>query len=351
VTSHYEVDSKTEFVLRVRGYLRDRLAAEDLRLQRAEPIVGGASREMWSVTACWTEARGRPTERKLILRLDPPSSLLESGRHTEFALYRALSSVAGVPVPAVLFNEDDPSILGMPFFVMQHVNGVTQPSELFTDEFAGRRQHLVREVFRTLGRIAALDWNDLSLADHIREPGGHPASIELDRWERVLDDHDLGPFPITRSTIRQLRRELPPHPPRLSVIHGDYRVGNVLITPEGISAVLDWELAHLGDPLEDLAWAIAPNWRLSQSPELIAGTLEEAAAIEAWQAASELRVDGAALRWWQLFSHVKAMGIWTAGAAEFVRGCSDNLVYGLFGWRNFGREESWMMQRRGLGAL
>ncbi len=109
--------------------------------------------------------------------------------------------------------------------------------------------------------------------------------------------------------------------------------------------MLDWEMAYVGDPLEDLAWALAPNWRLREAPHLVAGVLDEADTVEAWTSVTRQVPDPDTLNWWRLFTHVKAITLWVSGIAEFTAGRTDDLVYGLFGWKNLGREELWMSER------
>ena len=104
----------------------------------------------------------------------------------------------------------------------------------------------------------------------------------------MLDEDELEPQPITRAVIRWLRRHPPPPAQKLSVVHADYRTGNFLFDAEGeIRAILDWEMAHLGDPLEDLAWGINAVWMWSRDG-LAGSLLPKADAIRIWEEASGL---------------------------------------------------------------
>lgn len=126
------------------------------------------------------------------------------------------------------------------------------------------------------------------------------------------------PQPIVRAATRRLRRNPPPPAARISVVHGDYRSGNFLHDGNGkIIAVLDWEMVHLGDPLEDLAWCCDPLWNHFDHSR-VAGTIGEADAIAIWERESGLKVDPEALKWWKLFSAVKGQAIWTTAAKEFT---------------------------------
>src|SRR5947208_9125553 len=107
---------------------------------------------------------------------------------------------------------------------------------------------------------------------------------QLDYCATVIDDAELHPYPVAHAAIRWLRRH-PPQPARkLSLVHGDYRTGNFLYSPDGeIKAILDWEMAHVGDPLEDLAWSMDPLWCWT-SPELAGRLLPHGEAVAAWEA-------------------------------------------------------------------
>jgi aminoglycoside phosphotransferase (APT) family kinase protein len=342
------MDSST-FAQRAATYLREVMGAPDLEVSNARKIVGGASRHTWSVDVQWSDADGAPHSHGLIFRLDPPSSLLESNRGTEYSMYRALYGIRGIPLPEALFIEDGESALGMPFFVMRRLEGTPWPLEFFMPDAEDRRETFLRQMFRILGSIAAVDHQSVGLENVLVAPSRDDAwAVELERWEKTLHDHDMGPMPITRAVIRELRRCPPPPVTQVRIVHGDYRVGNVLFSPDGLTAVLDWEMCHLGDPHEDLAWSFARNWRSGSTPDKIGNGLDPAAAIAEWEATSGLRVEPESLRWWQLFTHVKANAIWTTAAHEFSLGRASELMFGTMGWLLIGTQEKWALEDLGV---
>jgi aminoglycoside phosphotransferase (APT) family kinase protein len=140
----------------------------------------------------------------------------------------------------------------------------------------------------------------------------------LDYWEGMIDANEISPQPIARAAIRWLRSNPPPPAQRITMIHGDYRVGNFLYTTEGIHGVLDWEMAHLGDPIEDVGWAVHEIWHRDLIPR------EKCIAV--YEASSGLRVDPEALHWWDVFNGVKAQGIWLTGAKSFHEGRTSELI-------------------------
>jgi len=103
-------------------------------------------------------------------------------------------------------------------------------------------------------------------------------------------------------------------------VHGDYRTGNFLYDADGeIHGILDWEMAHLGDPLEDLGWSLQPVWTFGRAGKA-GGLCDPDRAVAIWERASGLTADRAALHWWTLFNCVKAQGIWVGSAAAFTSG-------------------------------
>jgi aminoglycoside phosphotransferase (APT) family kinase protein len=318
---------------RLAAYLAARLpGARNVEVSDLARIPGGASRET-SRFVLRFERDGETVERRLILRRDPPGSLIETDRRVEFAAYRAFQG-STVPVPEALWLEEDSAPLDYPFFVMEELTGLESSFQvLLTPPFQPLRPKLGRRKWEILGEIAKADPEKLGLV-------GLMAPVALDQcwqrelayWERVLDEDQLEPQPVTRAVIRWLRRNPPPPAQKLSVVHADYRTGNFLFDAEGeIRAVLDWEMAHLGDPLEDLAWGINPVWQWSRDG-LAGSLLPKSEAIRIWERASGLRADPDALLWWELFSCVKGQGIWVSGGHEFQQGSNHDPVLGLSAW-------------------
>lgn len=289
-------------------------------------IHGGASRETFRVRI---DAE-RGGVRGLIFRRDPVSTLIETEREVEFAAYRSFMNSA-VPVPGALFLERDLDWLERPFFVMEEVEGCTAGSILAADPYGAHRRKVGEQFFTILGHIAKRDLASSDLARHMPAPAADAAwKLELDKWEKVIDEDELEPQPIARASIRWLRANPPPSAARVSIVHGDYRTGNFLVDAAGtIRAVLDWEMAHLGDPLEDLAWALDPLW--SSDREHPGGMLKRDEAVAIWERASGLKADAAALTWWSMFASLKGLAIWISSAKEFQAGTNIDPVMAFSG--------------------
>jgi aminoglycoside phosphotransferase (APT) family kinase protein len=208
----------------------------------------------------------------------------------------AAAASAGVPVPGVVAASDDDEALGAAYMILERVDGEAIPRRILRDpEFEQARPQLVGQATAALARIHTID------------PGSVPGletTDPLEAWKLVL--HGLGePHPAFEIAFRWLEANRPPlRRPRL--VHGDFRLGNLMVGPDGLRAVLDWELAHAGDPAEDLGWMCVRAWRFgSDLPALGLGTYEELLDAYAAVAAPGDAVDADALSWWETFGTLR----------------------------------------------
>jgi aminoglycoside phosphotransferase (APT) family kinase protein len=309
----------------IASYLGSRLPGiPDVHVDGLRRIVGGASRITYSFDAEWTE-RGQRVHRGLIVRLDPVASLLDTDRELEFAVYRGLSG-SEIPVPEALWLEPGRDALGAPFFVLERIDGCeTAPHRMFREPYASVLDRLGERLFEIGGLISGFDWQAAGW-DFLDVPTPTDCwQRELDHWSTIIEEQRSDAQPIVRAAIDWLRRHPAPPAQRVVVVHGDYRTGNVLYDEGGeIQGVLDWEMCHLGDPLEDLAWTCMFNWRWGR--ELAGGVIEVETGHRIWERTSGFSVDAEAYHWWQVFSHVKAQGIWLTGARNFADGKTDETM-------------------------
>ena len=314
------------FAERLSAYL-GRTWGEPVAIEGLARISGGASRETYRFDAVTRSGR-----KPLILRRDPPGSLIETDRRSEFLALKSFHG-RGVAAPEPLILETEGAELERPFFIMARVDGGRTASPFQPGPYEPHAAAIGRDFFSTLGRIAAADPATLPIAD-LGDPPTPDACWrrELDYWSGVIEADELHPQPIVRAAIRRLRANPPPPAAKVSVVHGDYRSGNFLHDGEGrVIAVLDWEMAHLGDPLEDLAWALDPLWRHGETGR-VAGMLPRQEAIEIWEAASGLTFDAAAFKWWELFASVKGQAIWISSAKEYRDGGFAEPILCFSGW-------------------
>jgi aminoglycoside phosphotransferase (APT) family kinase protein len=331
---------------RLANYLARHLtAASHVSVDELARIYGGSSQETFRFRARWIEGDAQ-VERYLILRRDAAAGLVVAERDLEYSVYRALAG-QGLPIPAVHFLELDSQWLDRPFFIMDLCAG--KPGNPFSpeDPYEGHGDAIARQFWTILGKLAAIDHRAVGLAT-LRNgaAGGGLWSCELDRWESILDQGEAVIEPVVRGGLRWLRRNPPPEPVKPAIVHGDYRSGNFLYTPDArISAILDWEMCHIGDPMEDIAWAIDPFWPMTRHLPLETG-------LVLWEQSSGLRVDRAGLDWWGLFSAVKAAAIWTTAEASFTSGQNRAMTIALSGIRggHFHRKQILTLMRE-RGAM
>jgi aminoglycoside phosphotransferase (APT) family kinase protein len=286
------VDERTEALA---AALAGALGAGAGEIEGLRRLSGGASRETWSF-----DCDGRP----LILQRDRPGRSQRAGMATEAELLRAAAE-AGVPVAEVVATgagthtggatgAGEAGPLDRPWMIVTRLEGETIPRKLLRDpEWAGARPVLTGQCGRALAAVHAID--------PARIPGLEGAD-QVATFRKLLDD--LGePHPAFELGFRWLERNRP-EVRTDTVVHGDFRNGNLLVGPDGLRAVLDWELAHLGDPLEDLGWLCVKAWRFGESPR-VGGFGEVDELVSAYEAASGTTVDRDALLWWEVLGTLK----------------------------------------------
>lgn len=303
----------------------------DIAVTNLHRLPMGASRETFRFDLAWSEPEGGAQASKVILRRDPPASNVDSDRAHEFAAYQAIYG-HGVPVPRMILLEQDASWFDGAVSLAEDLRGFHNSEYQFQDPaWAGRLPHVAREMWTAMGKLAAVPVEQLDLSFTRPATRENTAVQELDYWVASLDRHDVGPEPVTRAAIRKLRRW---HPvaQKLALVHGDFRAGNFLYDDEGnLVAVLDWEMAHCGDPLEDLAWSMTRTFCFGKN-DLRSGLALREDAIRIWEEASGLTADPEALAWWELFICVKAQAIWNASAHVWQTGQSREVIHAYAAW-------------------
>jgi aminoglycoside phosphotransferase (APT) family kinase protein len=268
---------------------------------------------------------GFPKAREVILRIGPPYGLFAPySAMVEFDTLTALEGTR-VPTPRAYFASDDPSILGAPFFVSEKVEGGTPLPWGFQGQSleGARRETLAADFIDALAALHVFDWRATRLA--ARGEGvtlENAAQLQIDDWRSRFQRWALRPHPMAHRTLGWLR-EHAPKAQRVSVVHGDYRLGNFLERDGRISAILDWELVHLGDPVEDLGWAFLPQYR--GGTPLVCGLASEADFIARYEAQTGLKVERGALKFYLVFSLLKLAFTHMAAARCFEDGRFNDL--------------------------
>lgn len=324
--------------------LEDRLSALLSRLDGTPTTVdelsrfhGGAARETWRLRA--TSAQG---QRWLVMRRDPASSLIDTSRAVEFhVLGRA--HAAGLPVPKPLHLDSTGTDLGAPGFLMTEIPGGRAASPFEPDSYGAQAAETGKSLFTALGRLHAVVPD---AADRAALPF-QDAAGRLAHWKAEIAAHKLRPEPIAEAACRWLEAHVPPPSGPETIVHGDFRSGNFLVDDQNrLLAVLDWEMAHIGDPMEDLAWVMDPLWGHGMAG-VVAGTCPQEVAIAAWEAASGRRFDPAHWHWWRLFSGFQGLAIWITSSFEVAHGrtADPSMIFaGIYPYRTHNRMVAHMLK-------
>jgi aminoglycoside phosphotransferase (APT) family kinase protein len=296
------------------NYLRAQMPeARDLAVSNVERRSGGASRETWAFTAHWTR-HGQAAGGEYILRRDPTASVLDSDRAHEYHVLKAVHD-AGLPVPRIVWVDLSGTWLQRPFFVMERIPGQA-PVGTFPDGYPPAVQARVTEQFvDILARIHRLDWRALGLEIlGVPADGTEPARTQLNHWRHIYTQESLEPQPILDEAFLWLGRHVPVTD-RVTLVHGDYRSGNYLFTDDGtVTAMLDWEMAHLGDPMEDLGWACMKFWT---GRGLTVGLTTQADLLARYEQASGIPVSEERVTFYEVLGTVKMAVIALTGIRSF----------------------------------
>lgn len=281
--------------------------------------AAGLSMETWLFDAHFD---GDASADALVLRRQPAhgGGLLHTDRVTEYRLLKALEE-ATIPTPLVRWADLDGSALERPSLILRREPGVCDYLILNGDRGPADRLGLAHGFCDLLAGVHTTDWRKLGLGELFDDPGPQAAVHELDVWAATLAERGPGAYPELTAAERWLR-EWAPAAPATVLVHGDFKPGNALVEGDGITVLLDWETAHLGDPVEDLGWVTQPTRR---AEHLIAGAWEQDDLLARYQAATGLAVDPVALAWWQIFASYKTAVITLTGLGGYRRGAGARL--------------------------
>jgi aminoglycoside phosphotransferase (APT) family kinase protein len=263
-------------------------------------LSAGTSRETYRILATahgWAET--------FVLQRERPGVGFGATAVDEQVRLLAAVSRSGTPVPRIVAWDSSGGRLAAPFIISAFVPGETVPRRILrAPELAGARAGFAVQCGQILARLHATPTRELSWLG------------SGDQLDRVVEQIDRAgePHPAFELAIVWLRENRPPPGPTV-LVHGDFRAGNLIIGPDGVRAVLDWELAHLGDPVEDLAWLCLKAWRF-RGPGEVGGMGDVADLVAAYERESPHRVDPGRLFWWQVLGTLKwgAICQWQARA-------------------------------------
>ena len=270
--------------------LARRYFGADARVAGLERLGGGASQELWAFTVAAADA-----SHGLVLRRNPVgvARAIGADMNTEARIIR-LAHGGGVPVPAILHVLEAPDQLGSGYIMERVVGESLAPRILREPQYDAARAKLAWQMGEAAARIHALAAERLQVL---------PARRSLENIGALYLAQGVA-RPVVEWTLRWLWRELPTETAALSVVHGDFRNGNIMVGAEGLRAVLDWEAVHVGDPMEDLGYLCVPSWRFGKLDDPVGGFGSRDALIAGYQAAGGT-ADIARMRFWEVMGTLR----------------------------------------------
>lgn len=323
-----------------------RAAGGPLRIDDLQLIAGGASQETWRLDLL---VEGGPLrgDHRLIVRRPLGGSIYATSLDLPTE-YRVLCAAVASDVPSPRPYWLLPDLLGRPAAVVERLEAESIGRRLVREpRFAAARARLPQQMGATLAAVHRVDLDAHGLRGLLPGPPARmtPAQARMAQIEAELDA--IGePHPALELCLRWLRRNEPPPPERLVLVHGDYRIGNILTDLEGLVGVIDWEFAHIGDYAEDLTWGLIREWRFGVDHLRLGGIGRPEPFFAAYAASGGLPLDPARMFYWEVMGNVW----WAIGtlnqAQRHLRGEERNLEFVSLGRRcaEMELEALWLIQ-------
>jgi aminoglycoside phosphotransferase (APT) family kinase protein len=295
-------DSHLAPELRVARFLVNAAGAKRVEVMRWERLSGGAIQENHGIDVR-VHGGKHEGEHRWVVRSDAPSGVSVSRtRAQEFAVL-GVAREARVKVPRVLWSCDDGA--GPPFFVMERVPGVAAGHRLVKDDaLVPDRAALARELGQNLARLHLVR-PPIAGLEFLGAPPGNPALERVAAYRACLAAlRAAGAFPVLEWGVRWCESNAP-RPSRPALLHRDYRTGNYLVNEGRLAAMLDWEFAGWGDPLEDIGWFLARCWRFGRTDREAGGVGPAHDFLAGYQSISGRTVSYEETRYWQALAHVR----------------------------------------------
>ena len=313
------------------AYLSEKIGADNLVVNGMTKIEQGMSSETFFFDLSYTKNQNEVRE-EIVIKREPSGGILETyDLSKEFILLNSLIA-GGITVPQVLWNEPDAKIFERPFYAMKKVEGDVfnvdprRPSKLmFKDD---ERPSLAEDFVSNIVKIHNFDWKNSDMG-FPADPGkdNEPVIRQIEQHEQAIDLAGYRSLPIVAMSINWLKQNAP-EIDRLNIVHGDYRIGNFISKDGRIQAVIDWEMCHLGDPHEDLAYILSPAWR-SADEGLVNHLMTEGEFIKKYQEMSGISVDPYKLMYYGGINIIRGLDLMCTAAKNFTHGQSSDLRDGI----------------------
>jgi aminoglycoside phosphotransferase (APT) family kinase protein len=310
----------------IRNELKD-----DFKIIDANWLSGGASKLQMEFKLEWNQPGVGRTTTPMVLRMEPSESIVETSRLREYQIIKAMEKV--LPVPPAYWVDPDGQFLPYPAIIYGFAKGVTKPSNT-TSGVTGLGTYFPPDLRKVLSTqfidhyalIHNFDWaNSPHLSAYDKPgPGTEAVELQLNWYERCWEEDIHEDVPLMRLAMSWMRANMPPVD-KVSLVHGDYRTGNFLYDEQSrqITSWLDWELAHLGDRHEDIAWTLArPFGILGEDGKtfLVGGFMSRQEFLDAYEKASGLSINPKTLQFYDIFNTYKSANICLATGSRVARG-------------------------------
>jgi len=289
-----------QFINQLETYLSEQ-TGKTVKIVDGKPLAGGASRDTWKIRA---DVGG--TVYDWVLRRDLPTQMFEDAltREQEYRMMDAAYQ-SGVMVAQVRYLCTDASVLGGEFFIMDYVEGISIGRKVITmPELATARDRLPDQLAEQLANIHNIDLDAYKL-DFLAQPRADhsPQAEVIAQCYDILDT--LGIKSSTWEWVLRWADNNKPADTQRTFVHGDFRIGNVLVNGDGLTAVIDWEFAHVGDPDEELGYVCMRDWRFGNGTQHFAGLSDRETFITAYERYSGRQVNRANVDWWEIMGNIR----------------------------------------------
>ncbi|MBZ0278603.1 MAG: phosphotransferase family protein [Anaerolineae bacterium] len=323
------IHAEDDFRQRLVEYL-EAVTGQTIKLDTLRMLPGGTSRDNWLV-----EIEIEDNEQKLLLRHDRATTYSDQAlqREQEFAVLQA-AYASGVQVSRPRWYCVEATILGAPFLITDYTEGVSLGAEIVTQpKLAAARQVLPQQMGEQLARIHAMDYRQHNLTFLPKPEAGRSSAEEAVAQIRAMIVK-LGVYnPVFGYGLHWAEHNLPKDQTSV-LLHGEFRLGNIVVDETGLRAIVDWEFSRLGDPLEDLAWPCLRDWRYGQGHLRLGGIADREPFIRAYEQASGRQVNRRDLDFWEILGNLRWAVVCLVQAERYRSGCDLSIELAVLGRRS-----------------
>lgn len=308
-------------VAAIERYLRFRVPeAQDLRVVGLQRVFPGISRETWLTDVHW-EQDGERVARGFVFRLDTPGgSIVPLPLSYEYEIYARLQG-SGLPIARTFWYECDPQWLmeGREFYVREKLEGAVEIPHLGDPQYKAMHIEMAKEHAEKLALVHTLDWQGQGFAElrekfpewRVPRDEAECTRLDLELWEKIFYEVQPEPYPAMAYVLAWLKEHMPQRAPRISLVKGNNGMSEEIWQGTKIVGLSDWEVAHLGDPTEDWAWAVVQGidqlWEVDQI-------------LAHYEQASGISIDRESLSYFYVLVWFKVFACLQAGGRMFIAG-------------------------------